>query len=191
MTQDEVIRSRDGKMTITNVAEITEDVTNNDLQVETTEVVDIKSLTEEIMDQIGTVYDQYGIVILTVEVKKLDLPDDNKNAVYTRMVSERENIAAQYTAEGASQAKIIQNTTDKEVSIMVSEAEAKAEKLVAEGEAQYMKILSDAYNDEEKSEFYSFVRSLDAVKESMKGNNAKTLILPADSPIASLFVSGE
>ena len=191
MTQDEVIRSRDGKMTITNVAEITEDVTNNDLQVETTEVVDIKSLTEEIMDQIGTVYDQYGIVILTVEVKKLDLPDDNKNAVYTRMVSERENIAAQYTAEGASQAKIIQNTTDKEVSIMVSEAEAKAEKLMAEGEAQYMKVLSDAYNDEEKSEFYSFVRSLDAVKESMKGNNAKTLILPADSPIASLFVSGE
>lgn len=191
MTQDEVIRSRDGKMTITNVASVNEDVTNNDILVETTETIDIKSLTEEIMDQIGTVYDQYGIEIMTVEVKKLDLPDDNKNAVYTRMVSERENIAAQYTAEGESQAKIIQNTTDKEVSIMVSEAQAKAEKLVAEGEAEYMKILSDAYSDEEKSEFYSFVRSLDAVKESMKGNNSKTLILPSDSPIASLFVTGE
>lgn len=190
MTQDEVIRSRDGKMTITNVAEEKDGVTNNDILVETTQVVDIKSLTEEIMDRIGTVYDQYGIVIMTVEVKKLDLPDDNKNAVYARMISERENIAAQYAAEGESQAKIIKNTTDKEVSIMLSEAEANAEKLRAEGEAQYMKILSEAYNDEEKSEFYSFVRSLDAVKASMEGSTGKTLILPADSPIASVFVNG-
>ena len=188
MTQDEVIRSRDGKMTIVN-AEVEEDVTNNDLVIEeTTKVVNIKSLTEEIMDHIGTVYDQYGIEIMTVEVKKLDLPDDNKNAVYTRMISERENIAAQYTAEGEAQAKMIQNTTDKEVSIMRSTAQAKAEKIRAEGEAEYMKILSEAYNDKNKSEFYSFVRSLDAAKESMKGSN-KTLILPSDSPLTEVFVS--
>ena len=125
---------------------------------------------------------------MTVEVKKLDLPDDNKNAVYTRMISERENIAAQYTAEGEAQAKMIQNTTDKEVSIMRSTAQAKAEKIRAEGEAEYMKILSEAYNDKNKSEFYSFVRSLDAAKESMKGSN-KTLILPSDSPLTEVFVS--
>ena len=188
MTQDEVIRSRDGKMTIVN-AEVEEDVTNNDIVIEeATKVVDIKSLTDEIMDHIGTVYDQYGIEIMTVEVKKLDLPDDNKNAVYTRMISERENIAAQYTAEGQAQAKMIQNTTDKEVSIMRSTAEAKAEKIRAEGEAEYMKILSEAYNDTNKSDFYSFVRSLDAAKESMKGGN-KTLILPSDSPLAEVFVT--
>lgn len=188
MTQDEVIRSRDGKMTIVN-AEVEEDVTNNDIVIEeSAKVVDIKSLTDEIMDHIGTVYDQYGIEIMTVEVKKLDLPDDNKNAVYTRMISERENIAAQYTAEGQAQAKMIQNTTDKEVSIMRSTAEAKAEKIRAEGEAEYMKILSEAYNDTNKSDFYSFVRSLDAAKESMKGGN-KTLILPSDSPLAEVFVT--
>lgn len=124
---------------------------------------------------------------MTVEVKKLDLPDDNKQAVYTRMISERENIAAQYTAEGESQARIIRNTTDKEVSIMLSEANAKAEQIKAEGEAEYMKILSGAYNDESKSDFYSFVRSLDAAKTSMKGKGQKTLILPADSPIAEVF----
>lgn len=190
MTQDEVIRSRDGKMTITNIAEEMDGATNNDIQLETTQVVDIKSLTEEIMERIGTVYEQYGIEIMTVEVKKLDLPDDNKNAVYARMISERENIAAQYTAEGESQAKIIKNTTDKEVKIMLSEAEAKAERLRAEGEAEYMKVLSEAYNDEQKSEFYSFVRSLDAVKESMKNSSDKTLILPANSPLASVFVNG-
>lgn len=187
MTQDEVIKSRDGKMTIT-AADAGEDIESNDLILEEkTEVVEIKSLTEEIMDSIGDNHQQYGINILAVEVKKLDLPDDNKQAVYTRMISERENIAAQYTAEGASQAQMIQNTTDKEVSIMLSEANAQAEQLIAEGEAEYMRILSDAYADETRSDFYAFVRSLDAAKESLKGSNEKTLILPADSPIARIF----
>lgn len=186
MTQDEVIKSRDGKITVTDIL-VNEDVTSNDIEVEeVTEVVEIKSLTEEIMDHIGTSYEQYGIEIITVEVKKLDLPDDNKQAVYTRMISERENIAAQYKAEGEAQAKKIQNTTDKEVSIMLSEAEAKAERIKAEGEAQYMKTLSDAYNDENKSDFYSFVRSLDAAKNSLTYGN-KTLILSKDSPIAGIF----
>ena len=187
MSQDEVIRSRDGKIEVTDVATDT-DVENNDIVLdEVHKTVAIKSLTEEIMEKLGTVYEQYGIEIMTVEVKKLDLPDDNKQAVYTRMISERENIAAQYTAEGESQARIIRNTTDKEVSIMLSEANAKAEQIKAEGEAEYMKILSGAYNDESKSDFYSFVRSLDAAKTSMKGKGQKTLILPADSPIAEVF----
>ena len=187
MTQDEVIRSRDGKIEVTDVATDT-DVENNDIVLdEVHKTVAIKSLTEEIMEKLGTVYEEYGIEIMTVEVKKLDLPDDNKQAVYTRMISERENIAAQYTAEGESQARIIRNTTDKEVSIMLSEANAKAEQIKAEGEAEYMKILSGAYNDESKSDFYSFVRSLDAAKTSMKGTGQKTLILPADSPIAEVF----
>lgn len=188
MKQDEVIKSRDGKMTIIDIEAEDEGVKSNDLVIEeTTEEVEIKSLTDEIMEHIGLVYEQYGIEIMTVEVKKLDLPDDNKQAVYTRMISERENIAAQYTAEGASQAQMIQNTTDKEVSIMLSEAEAKAEQLKAEGEAEYMRILSDAYSDEAKSDFYTFVRSLDAAKASMTGSAEKILILPADSPIAEVF----
>ena len=187
MTQDEIIKSRDGKMTIT-AADAGEELESNDLILEEkTEVVEIKSLTEEIMDSIGDNYQQYGISILAVEVKKLDLPDDNKQAVYTRMISERENIAAQYTAEGASQAQMIRNTTDKEISIMLSEAHAQAEQLIAEGEAEYMRILSDAYADETRSDFYAFVRSLDAAKESLKGSNEKMLILPADSPIARIF----
>lgn len=184
MTQDEVIRSRDGKMTVT--VERDETVSSNDIKIEETQVVQIKSLTEEIMDHIGKVYEQYGIEIQAVEVKKLDLPDDNKQAVYNRMISERENIAAQYTAEGESQAQMIENTTDKEVSIMKSEATAQAEELIAQGEAEYMRILSDAYADENKSDFYNFVRSLDAAKISMTGGD-KTMILPADSPIAKIF----
>ena len=189
MKQDEVIRSRDGKMTIT-VEEPDTEVKGNDLELSRQEeVVEITSLTEKIMEQINSVEEQYGIEILAVEVKKLDLPDDNKQAVYARMISERENIAAQYTAEGKSEARMIENTTDKEVSIMLSDAQAKAEATVAEGEAEYMRILSDAYSDPAKTDFYSFVRALDALKESVKGDN-KTVILSEDSPIAQIFNGG-
>ena len=189
MKQDEVIRSRDGKMTIT-VEEPDTEVKGNDLELSRQEeVVEITSLTEKIMEQIGHVEDQYGIELMAVEVKKLDLPDDNKQAVYARMISERENIAAQYTAEGKSEARMIENTTDKEVSIMLSDAQAKAEATVAEGEAEYMRILSDAYSDPAKTDFYSFVRALDALKESVKEDN-KTVILSEDSPIAQIFNGG-
>ena len=143
-------------------------------------------LTAAILKNMGNTFDQYGIKVLTVETKQLDLPADNKTAVYERMISERENIAATYTAEGTSEAQIIKNSTDKEVSIMISEAEKQVEILKAEGEAEYMKILSDAYADESKTDFYSFVRSLDAVKASITGDN-KTVILSEDSPIAQIF----
>lgn len=187
MKQDEVIRSRDGKMTIT-VDETGTELTGNDLDLSggKEEVIEITSLTEEVMGQINHVEDQYGIELVAVEVKKLDLPDDNKQAVYTRMISERGNIAAQYTAEGKSEARMIENTTDKEVSIMLSDARAKAEATVAEGEAEYMHILSGAYSDPEKTDFYSFVRALDALKESVVGEN-KTVILTEDSPITQIF----
>lgn len=143
-------------------------------------------LSAAIIANIGSSLNQYGIELLAFETKQLDLPGDNKAAVYERMISERDNIAATYTAEGNSEAQIIKNSTDKEITVMLSEAEKNAEILIAEGEAEYMRILSEAYADQSKQEFYSFVRSLDALKISMKGNN-KTLILSPDSPIAEIF----
>lgn len=143
-------------------------------------------LSAAIIANIGNTLDQYGVKLLAFETKQLDLPSDNKAAVYERMISERDNIAATFTAEGSSEAQKIKNTTDKEVTVMLSEAEKQAEILIAEGEAEYMRILSEAYADTSKQDFYSFVRSLDAVKASMTGNN-KTVILSPDSPIAQIF----
>ena len=134
--------------------------------------------------------DQYGIELIAVETKRLDLPDDNKEAVYQRMISERNNIAAQYTASGESEAQKIRSETDKEVEIMLSEAKAQAEVLQAEGEAEYMRILSDAYSDPDKAEFYNFVRSLDAAKASLT-NEGNVLILGPESPLAQIFNSLE
>ena len=143
-------------------------------------------LAAAIMKNIGNTTEQYGIELLSFETKQLDLPSDNKAAVYERMISERENISATYTAEGSSEAQKIRNTTDKEVNVLLSEANKNAEILIAEGEAEYMRILSDAYADASKQDFYSFVRSLDALKASMTGDN-KTVILSPDSPIAQIF----
>ena len=145
-----------------------------------------QELSDMVMEAIGTNMDQYGIELLKFETKQLDLPDDNKEAVYERMISERDNIAATYKAEGNSEAKVIRNKTDKEVAIQISDAKKQAEILEAEGEQEYMKILAQAYGEEDRSGFYSFVRSLDALKTSMKGED-KTVILSADSPIAQIF----
>jgi len=146
-------------------------------------------LNTMIMNNIGDTMDQYGIKFIAVETKHLDLPSDNKAAVYERMISERNNIAASYTASGESDAKKIRTETDNEIVISVSEAEAEAEKIVSEGEAEYMKILSDAYNTEDRADFYTFVRALDAAKKSLTGD--KTIILNSDSPLAQIFNSAE
>ena len=102
------------------------------------------------------------------------------------MISERNNIAARFTAEGESEAQMIRSETDKEVDIMISRAKAQAEILEAEGEAEYMRILSDAYSDADKADFYNFVRSLDAAKTSLT-NGDNVLILGPDSPLAQIF----
>ena len=143
-------------------------------------------LAQIITDNIGTSMDSYGIRIHAVETKKLDLPDSNKEAVYQRMISERNNIAAQYTADGEYQSSLIKNETDKTVKETIAKANAEAEKIKAEGEARYMQILSEAYNDESKADFYNYVRSLDALKASLTGEN-KTIILDGDSELARIL----
>lgn len=148
-----------------------------------------QELTNYIMSGISSI-NQYGIEITSVEIKLLDLPEDNKDAVFQRMISERENIAATYTAEGNSEAQVIRNTTDKEAAMLISDAEKQAEILNAEGEAEYMRIMSEAYNDASKADFYSFTRSLDALKNSISGGN-KTIILDKDSPLTQIFYQAQ
>jgi len=160
MSQDEIIAARGDRLN----SMITEDA-NADIQV-------------------------YGVELTQCQIKALDLPDDNKNAVYSRMISERENIAASYAAEGNSQAKKIRNDTDRKVAVMLANAEKSAAQLIGEGEAQYMQILQEAYNTPEKAEFYNYIRSLDALKNSMTGEE-KTVILDKNSELARLLYGVE
>lgn len=139
-----------------------------------------------VMANIGSSFDRYGIEMLAVETKTLDLPDDNKSAVYTRMISERNNIAAAYAAEGEAEAKRIRNEADKQVEITLSKAKSEAETVKAAGDAEYMRILSGVYDSDDEAEFYTFMIALDALGNSMTGEQ-KTLILSPDSPIAKIF----
>ncbi|MBQ1281346.1 MAG: protease modulator HflC [Oscillospiraceae bacterium] len=143
-------------------------------------------LAEAILNNCDDTFGQYGIDITAIETKTLDMPAENKSAVYERMISEREKIAAEYTANGEYEAQVTRNNADKEVEILLSEAAAEATVVRAEGDAEYMRILASAYNTEEKAEFYTFMISLEAARESLSGGS-KTLILDETSPIAELF----
>ena len=144
MKQEDVISGRDGEL----AARITEHV--ND--------------TTEFRD--------YGIEVLAIETKRIDLPD--------------ENIAASYEAQGNAEAKRIRNEADKTVDITISEANSQSEKLKAAGEAEYMRILSEVYDTPEEADFYEFMRALDMAQKALVGGN-KTLVVSSDSPIAKIF----
>lgn len=143
-------------------------------------------LADLLTTKLGTNLETYGIKVEKIETKMLDLPDENKEAVYDRMISERNNIAASYIAQGEQQAQEIKNDTDEEVTVILAKAQKEADEIIAEGEAEYMRILSDAYNNPDKADFYSFVRQLDAMKATL-ANGDDTIVLDKDSPIAELF----
>ena len=157
MTQDEVIEARGGALS-TKIAEDS----NSDIGM-------------------------YGLEIVQTEIKALDLPNDNKAAVYERMISERQNIAASFTAEGSSEAQKIRNRTDREVAVRIAAAEQSADVIIAEGEAEYMRILQTAYNTPEKAEFYNYLRSLDTLKKSFSGKGEKIIMLGKDSELGRII----
>ena len=145
----------------------------------------------EIYEGIATTVDAqavaYGIHVEDVKIKQFDLPESNLNAVYSRMISERNQMAEKYTADGNYEASIIRNDVDKQVNIIISDAEASAAKLVAEGEAEYMRLLAEAYNTQDKQEFYEFMLALDALEQSLTGTE-KTVILEKDSELAQILM---
>ena len=144
----------------------------------------------EIYEGIATTVNEkaqvYGINVLDVKIKRFDLPESNLNAVYARMIAERNQMASKLTADGNYDASTIRNDVDKQVNILVSNAKANAAKLEAEGEAEYMRKLAEAYNTEDKQEFYEFILALDALKDSLTGDQ-KTIILDKDSELAKIL----
>ena len=157
------------------------DIINENPGAERNEIYD--AITTTVNEQVQA----YGIKVEDVKIKRFDLPDSNLNAVYTRMISERKQMAEKFTADGNYEASIIRNDVDKQVNILISNAKAKAAQLQAEGEAAYMRMLAEAYDTEDKQEFYEFILALDALKVSLNGEN-KTVILDKDSDLAKILM---
>ena len=162
-----------GRLAQADIINMNDGAERNDIYEGITATVDAQAVT-------------YGIHVEDVKIKQFDLPDSNLNAVYSRMISERNQMAEKYTADGNYDASIIRNEVDKQVNIIVSNAEAEAAKLEAEGEAEYMRMLAEAYNTNDKKDFYEFILALDALKQSLTGTE-KTIILDADSELAQIL----
>ena len=142
---------------------------------------------EKISSDVDALAATYGIHVEDVKIKQFDLPESNLNAVYNRMISERKQMAEKYTADGNYEASIIRNDVDKQVNILVSDAEAEAAKLEAEGEAEYMRLLAEAYDTADKKDFYEFTLALDALQNSLQGDQ-KTVILDGNSELAKILM---
>ena len=143
-----------------------------------------------IASDVNSLAKTYGIRVEDVKIKQFDLPESNLNAVYGRMISERNQMAEKYTADGNYEASIIRNDVDKKVNIMVSDAQAEAAKREAEGEQEYMRLLAEAYDNKDKQDFYEFTLALDALKASLDGDS-KTVILDANSDLAKILMGSK
>lgn len=142
-----------------------------------------EGITQTVSEDVAS----YGIVVEDVKIKRFDLPESNLNAVYQRMISERNQMAEKFTADGNKEASLIRNEVDKTVNITISNARAEAAKLEADGEAAYMQMLAQAYDSPEKKDFYQFILALDALKASLTGDE-KTVILDANSELAKILI---
>ena len=130
--------------------------------------------------------EQYGIEIVDVRMKRLNLPTQNRESVFARMRAERERIARQYRAEGEAEALKIRAEADQEKSRILSESYREAERIRGDGDAQSTKIYAEAYSRDPK--FYKLVRTLEAYKKVIDPNT--TAILSSDSELLKLLTQG-
>jgi membrane protease subunit HflC len=126
---------------------------------------------------------EYGIEVVDVRVKRVDLPEKNELNVFNRMRTERERLAKKFRAEGDEEARKIRSRSDKEVQILMADARQKAEVLRGEGDALAVAIFADAYGRD--PEFYEFVRTLEAYRKTL--GEGTTAILSPDSDFFRLL----
>ncbi|MEQ3658904.1 MAG: protease modulator HflC [Glaciecola sp.] len=135
-------------------------------------------LMDEAMEQASGSSDELGIEIVDVRVKQINLPTEISESIFNRMRSERAAAAREYRSEGREQGEIIRANIDAKVTIMLADAERNARQLRGEGDAQSAKIYAEAFSKD--TEFYSFLRSMDAYKNSFNSKQ-DVLILEPDS----------
>jgi membrane protease subunit HflC len=145
----------------------------------------------EVMQQVteqcrARAIEQYGIEIVDVRLKRLNLPTQNRESVFARMRAERERIAKQYRAEGEAEALKIRAEADKEKSRILSESYKEAERIRGDGDAQSTRIYAQAYSRDPR--FYKMVRTLEAYKKVIDPNT--TAILSSDSELLKLLTQG-
>ncbi|MEC1180411.1 protease modulator HflC [Metasolibacillus meyeri] len=127
--------------------------------------------------------DNYGIEVIDVRIRRTDLPPENEQAIFTRMISEREKTAQTYLSQGDAEKRAIEASTDREVQTLLAKANREAAVIIAEGEAEAAKIYNDTFSQD--PEFYSLYRTLESYKKTIGDDTV--IIIPSDSPYAKIL----
>lgn len=155
-------------------------------EIISTDPTSVQQVSRRVSSQVNAAVQGYGITA-SVILKRTDLPSENQEAVFQRMIAERNLQSTSYLSNGNLEGARIRNDVDKRTEVILAEARAKAEELNGKAEAEYMQILSEAYASPEQAEFYRFVRELDALKKSFK-ESGTTIILDEDSELVRALV---
>ncbi|WP_062104311.1 protease modulator HflC [Bacillus niameyensis] len=144
------------------------------------------SLNDQVTEKVNALLskDEYGITVIDVRTKRTDLPEENENSVYTRMVSERQSTAQEYLSKGDAKKNEIMAETDRKVTEMLSIAKADAEEVRAEGEGEAAKIYNKAFSKD--PEFYNLYRTLETYKKTIGEDTV--IVIPSDSPYARILM---
>ncbi|MFL3051626.1 MAG: protease modulator HflC [Candidatus Neomarinimicrobiota bacterium] len=146
---------------------------------------------EEIMDVVTKASNEatlsYGISVIDVRIRRVDLPAENEESIYARMEAERKRQANKFRSEGSEEAQKIRAATDRDKTIILADAYKEAERIRGEGDAEAVQIYARSYSSDPK--FYEFVRTLDAYKKVV--DDKTTLVLPSDSKLFKLLIEGK
>ena len=143
-----------------------------------------EDLMQTIRTQVNAEAESLGIEVVDVRIKRADLPDQNSEAVYKRMQTERQREAAEFRAEGNAQANRIRATADREATVIKAEANKKSEEIRGEGDAQRNKIFAEAFGRDE--DFFAFYRSMQAYEKGLSSSDTRLVISP-DSDFFKYF----
>jgi membrane protease subunit HflC len=142
-------------------------------------------LMNRIREQLDREAERYGINVVDVRIRRADLPEQNSQAVYQRMQTERQREAAEFRAQGSQRAQEIRSRADREVTVLLAEAQSKGEQIRGEGDATRNRIFAEAFNKD--PEFFTFYRSMQAYEAGL-GHNDTRMVLKPDSEFFRYFV---
>ena len=157
---------------------------------EVTFITVVRDDRDALMTKIRTQLDRetasYGIAVVDVRIRRADLPEQNSQAVYQRMQTERQREAAEFRAQGAQKAQEIRSRADREATVIIADANSQAEQIRGEGDGERNRLFAEAYGRD--ADFFAFYRSMSAYEASMKGNDTRFLLRP-DSDFFRYFAN--
>jgi membrane protease subunit HflC len=134
------------------------------------------AIMRQIRDEVAAEAKGFGIEVVDVRLRRADLPEENSQAIYARMQSERQQQAAQYRGEGSEAAQTVRATAERERTVILAEAQRKAQEIRGDGDARAIKIYADAFGQDK--EFFVFYRSLQAYRDALNGRDTSFVLAP-------------